>query len=165
MRGGYVAWKSGTDGLADARNKVVKAFLKEHQADWLFWIDTDMGFAPDTIDRLFEAADPVERPLVGGLCFTQREETSDGMGGWRCLASPTVFDWRVLDDGQMGFTVRWNYPPDALTQVAGTGAACVLIHRGVFEGKEVRRALVTGAEHDSGHVVSGICRCACAPGR
>ena len=33
-----------------------------------------MGFAPDTINRLLEAADPVERPVVGGLCFTQREE-------------------------------------------------------------------------------------------
>ena len=133
MRGGYVAWKCGTDGLADARNKVVKAFLAEHQAEWLFWIDTDMGFAPDTIDRLFEVADPVERPLVGALAFTQREEKSDGMGGWRCLASPTIFDWKVLPDGAMGFSVRWDYPPDTLTRVAGTGAACVLVHRGVFE--------------------------------
>ena len=133
MRGGYVAWKTGTDGLADARNKVVRAFLDEHQAEWLFWIDTDMGFAPDTIDRLLEAADPVERPLVGGLCFTQREEKSDGMGGWRCLASPTVFDWKVLDSGQMGFSIRWDYQPDQLTRVAGTGAACVLVHRSVFE--------------------------------
>jgi len=134
MRGGYVAWKSGTDGLPDARNKVVKAFLDEHQAEWLFWIDTDMGFAPDTVDRLLEAADPVERPVVGGLCFTQREEKSDGMGGWRCLASPTVFDWRVLEDtGQMGFAIRWDYPPDTLIRVAGTGTACVLVHRSVFE--------------------------------
>ena len=133
MRGGYVAWKTGTDGLADARNKVVKAFLTEHQAEWLFWIDTDMGFAADTVDRLLAVADPDQRPVVGGLCFTQREEKSDGMGGWRCLASPTVFDWKVLDGGQMGFSVRWDYPPDTLTRVAGTGAACVLIHRSVFE--------------------------------
>jgi hypothetical protein len=133
MRGGYVAWKCGTDGLADARNKVVQAFLREHQAEWLFWTDTDMGFAADTVDRLLDAADPVERPVVGGLCFTQREEKSDGMGGWRCLATPTVFDWKVLPDGAMGFSVRWKYPPDTLIRVAGTGAACVLIHRSVFE--------------------------------
>ena len=133
MRGGYVAWKCGTDSLPDARNKVVKAFLAEHQAEWLFWIDTDMGFAADTVDRLLEAADPVERPMVGALCFTQREEKSDGMGGWRCLATPTVFDWKVLDGGQMGFAVRWDYPPDTVTRVAGTGSACVLIHRSVFE--------------------------------
>ena len=134
IRGGYKAWTCGTDGLVDSRNKLVAAFLEEGTADWLFWIDTDMGFAPDTIDRLMAAADPVERPVIGGLCFTQREETSDGMGGWRCRATPTVFDWTHLEDtGQMGFSVRWNYAPDTLTRVAGTGSACVLIHRSVFE--------------------------------
>jgi hypothetical protein len=83
IRGGYVAMKCGTDGLVDARNKAVRLFLKENLADWLFWIDTDMGFAADTVERLLAAADPVERPVVGGLAFTQKEEESDGMGGWR----------------------------------------------------------------------------------
>jgi hypothetical protein len=134
LRGGYLGWTCGTDGLTDSRNKVVAAFLRDDRADWLFWIDTDMGFAPDTVDRLFAAADPVERPVVGGLCFTQREEESDGMGGWRCRATPTVFDWTVLPDtGKMGFSVRWNYPPDTMVRCAGTGSACVLIHRSVFE--------------------------------
>jgi hypothetical protein len=133
MRGGYVSMKCATDGLVDARNKAVKLFLEERNAEWLWWVDTDMGFAPDTIDRLMEAADPVLRPIVGGLAFTQREEASDGMGGWRCLATPTVFDWTVLDDGKMGFSVNWNYPHDTLTRAAGTGSACILIHRSVFE--------------------------------
>jgi len=136
LRGGYVAYKCGTDGLAAARNSAVKLFLAERQADWLFWIDTDMGFAADSVDRLLAAADPVERPVVGGLAFTQQEVSPDGMGGWRCRAAPTVFDWAVLDDGQMGFVVRWKYPPDALTRVGGTGSACVLIHRSVFERVE-----------------------------
>ncbi len=133
IRGGYVAMRCGTDGLVEARNKAVRLFLKEGLADWLFWIDTDMGFAADTVDRLLAAADPVERPVVGGLAFTQKEEEPDGMGGWRCRAAPTVFDWTVLDDGQMGFSVRWKYPPGQLVRVAGTGAACVLVHRSVFE--------------------------------
>jgi hypothetical protein len=133
IRGGYKAWTCGTDGLTDSRNKLVAAFLKEHQAHWLLWVDTDMGFAPDTLDRLFAAADPVERPIVGALCFTQRQEESDGMGGWRCRATPTVFDWTALPDGKMGFSVRWDYPHDALTRCGGTGSACILIHRSVFE--------------------------------
>src|SRR6266702_709882 len=116
IRGGYVAMRCGTDGLVEARNKAVRLFLKEGLADWLL-----------------AAADPVERPVVGGLAFTQKEEEPDGMGGWRCRAAPTVFDWTVLDDGQMGFSVRWKYPPDQLVRVAGTGAACLLVHRSVFE--------------------------------
>ena len=138
MRGGYIAMKYGTDGLVEARNKTVRTFLDEHNADWLFWIDTDMGFAPDTIDRLLEVADPESAPIVGGLCFTQREEQADNMGGWRCRATPTVFDWTVLEDGQQGFSVRWNYTPDAPQRCAGTGSACVLIHRSVFEKIEAK---------------------------
>jgi hypothetical protein len=133
MRGGYIAMRCETDGLVKARNQAAKLFLEERNADWLFWIDTDMGFPADTVEQLMAAADPVERPIVGGLAFTQREEQSDGKGGWRCRATPTVFDWLKLDDGQEGFAVRWDYQPDAVQRCAGTGSACILIHRTVFE--------------------------------
>src|SRR5262245_1156668 len=66
MRGGYVAYKCGTDGLVAARNEVIKIFLDEHQSEWLFWVDTDMGLAPDTVDRLISCAHPTDRPIVGG---------------------------------------------------------------------------------------------------
>lgn len=132
LQGGYIAYRYGTDGLVDARNNAVEQFLTERDADWLFWIDTDMGFTADTVDRLIEAADPVLRPIVGGLCFTQRETAEDGLGGWRTKAAPTVFDW-VHEGDQQGFAVRWDYPKDTVTQCAGTGSACILIHRSVFE--------------------------------
>jgi glycosyltransferase involved in cell wall biosynthesis len=132
IRGGYIAIRAGTDGMTLARNKAVKQFLAEKQAEWLFWIDTDMGFPPDTVDRLLEAADPVERPVVGALCFAQEEHTDDGLGGFRCRAIPTIYDW-VNTGEQMGFGVRWQYPLDTLTRVGATGSACVLIHRSVFE--------------------------------
>ena len=131
-QGGYVGMRMGTDGLVDARNKGVATFLDEKRADWLFWLDADMGFAADTLDRLFEAADPVERPIVGALCFTQRETESDNMGGWVCHATPTIFDWTHYKD-QQGFAVRWDYPADTVTRCHGTGSACILIHRSVFE--------------------------------
>jgi hypothetical protein len=149
MAGGYIAMRCGSDGLVEARNKAVRHFLEDQPADWLFWVDTDMGFAPDTIDRLMEAADPVERPIVGGLCFSMRETEPDGMGGWRTAPTPTVFDWAkvdVFDDAavhgeqqrvklgeQLGFAVRWDYPPNTLIRATGTGSACILIHRSVVE--------------------------------
>jgi len=133
MSGGYLAVRYGTDGLVEARNKAVEDFLADRtQADWLFWVDTDMGFPPDTVDRLFEVAHPVDRPIVGGLCFSQREIDADGLGGWRTEPTPTVYDWLKVADKQ-GFAVRWDYQRDAVVQCSGTGSACVLIHRGVFE--------------------------------
>jgi hypothetical protein len=142
LQGGYIGMRYGSDGLVQARNQAVTHFLEDGKADWLFWIDTDMGFQADTVDRLLVAADPVERPMVGALAFTQTEKDEDGMGGWRCQATPTVFDWMKLDDGQMGFAVRWDYPPNTLVRVGGTGAACVLVHRSVFERVEAAHGRV-----------------------
>jgi len=152
LQGGTIAMHCGTDGLVEARNKAVEVFLDEKKADWLFWIDTDMGFPPDTVDALLAAADPEERPMVGGLCFAATEIESDGLGGFKVRPTPTIYDWAkvpVYDDievggrrvrkhlgDHMGFAVRWNYTRDVVTQVAGTGSACVLIHRSVFEKVE-----------------------------
>ena len=138
MAGGYIAMRCGSDGLVEARNKAIRHFLEDKPADWLFWVDTDMGFSPDTVDRLLEAADPVERPMVGGLCFSLRETDPDPVGGWRTAPTPTVFDWAKIpvdgqDEPQMGFAVRWDYPTNTLVQCAGTGSACLLVHRSVFE--------------------------------
>lgn len=133
FRGGWIAVRCGTDGLTHARNKAVEIFLEERKAEWLFWLDTDMGFSPDILERLLEAADPVTRPIVGALAFSYREMEPDGMGGWRCQPTPTIFDWARLDSGEQGFAVRFEYPPNTLLRASGTGSACILIHRTVFE--------------------------------
>lgn len=133
IRGGYIAMRCGATGLVAARNDTVTEFLASKDADWLLWLDTDMGFPADTAERLLEAADLAERPVVGALCFSQHETDPDRMGGWRCRAIPTVFDWTRLENGQQGFVVRWDYPRDTVTRCGGTGSACVLIHRSVFE--------------------------------
>lgn len=132
VRGGFVAIRCGTDGLVDARNMAIKQFLDDRAAEWLFWTDTDMGFAADTVERLVSVADVDERPVVGALAFSYRQLESDNWGGWRSTATPTVFDWETVDEKQ-GFTVRWNYARNTVTRVAGTGAACILIHRSVLE--------------------------------
>lgn len=127
------ALRYGTGGLIEARNQAVYDFLTEYpDVEWLFWLDTDMGFAPDVIEALIESADPQERPIVGALCFSQQEIESDGMGGRRTQPTPVVYDW-ITVDGQSGYAVRWDYPRDTVTQCHATGSACVLIHRSVFE--------------------------------
>ena len=133
-RGGWLATRCyGADGIAGAREQAAAQFLAEKDADWLLWIDTDMGFAPDTVDRLMEVADPVRRPIVGGLCFAQRMNDPDGMGGWATSMIPTIYDWVELENGEQGFLPRPTYPVSALVRCAGTGSACILIHRSVLE--------------------------------
>lgn len=120
-------------GLVESRNLAVTRFLDETPHEWLWFVDTDMGFSPDTVDRLVEVADPVERPVVGALCFGLREMDYDGLGGRRVMPSPTIFRQAKDKQGNIGFATDFFYEKDTLMQVAGTGAACLLIHRGALE--------------------------------
>lgn len=122
----------GTDGLVAARNTIA-ARVVSSDVDWLLWVDTDMGFEPESLYRLLVAADPVERPVVGGLCFVQRQYAFDGMNGFRTRPLPTIFDWREDDSGVPQFASVPLYPVNALVRSAATGSAFVLIHRSVFE--------------------------------
>lgn len=124
--------RCGSGGLIAARNEVAEAFLQT-DAEWLWWVDTDMGFAPDSLDQLLNVADPTDRPMVGGLCFAQMERASDGMGGFVTEIVPALYQWHEMTDGRAGFVSWGNYPRDTLAEVAGTGSAFVLIHRTVFE--------------------------------
>jgi len=121
-----------SNGPATARNSVVQEFLTTSD-QWLLWLDDDMGFAPDTLNRLMAAADPTDRPIVGALCFALRELGPDGLGGFHCMAKPTLYEWTDQGGGVRKFASTSEYPPDTVVPVAATGSACILIHRSVFE--------------------------------
>jgi hypothetical protein len=131
LRGGYLGMRYGTGGIVDARNATVAQFL-QGAGEWLFWTDTDMGFAEDTLDRLIAAADPQTRPIVGALCFALQEYALDGLGGHRTRPCPTLYRWAQVGDGRQGFTAWLDYPREQLVEVAGTGSACIVIHRQVL---------------------------------
>lgn len=106
--------------IPDARNAVVEQFLKGSD-DWLWFLDYDMVFNPDAIDLLLEAADPVERPIVGGLYFVYLE------GG----VAPVFF---INDDGAI--KPLSNFSTGKLYPLLSTGMGCTLIHRSVLEKME-----------------------------
>jgi len=138
MRGGYMAMRFGTGGIVQARNDVALQFLLGHgesrtRAEWLFWVDTDMGFYPDTVDRLVESADPETRPVMGGLCFVSKEVAMDGMNGFRIQPVPTLYRWVSLTDEIHGFQPWYDYPRDQVVPIDGTGSACILIHRSALQ--------------------------------
>lgn len=124
---------SGPHGLVEGRNLAVKHFLDETPHEWMFWVDTDMGFEPDALDSLLAAADPGARPVVGGLCFALKHTRADGMGGWSVKPLPTIFGLAKDPEGRIGFVNRSIYNPNTVMQVAGTGSAFILIHRSVLE--------------------------------
>lgn len=133
--GGPITLPASPNSIAAMRNRACAMLLDEPEfegADWLLFIDSDMGFAPDALDQLLAVADPVERPVVGALCFGLQQRETDEMGGYICHPFPTIYDWRANEAGDEGFVIRWDYPVDTVTRVAATGAAFLLIHRDVL---------------------------------
>lgn len=123
-----------TNQLVATRNYAAQLFLDKTDHEWLWFVDTDMGFADDTVDRLLEAADPATRPVVGALCFALHFSGYDGMGGMRTVVTPTLYRiGRDVKTGHETFSYHGDYPPDTVMEVAATGAACLLIHRSVLE--------------------------------
>jgi GT2 family glycosyltransferase len=129
--------------IAAARNALVRTFLgHEKQPPWMLMLDSDMVFAPTVAEQLVCAADPVERPVIGGLCFA---------GGRSGEIRPTMSV--MVTNTPPTFEPVWNYQPDALNGVDYTGAACLLVHRRVFEDLARRfdgRAYLWFAESEVG---------------
>lgn len=125
---------TGAAGIPNNRNKVARDFLDSTDGEWLWFVDTDMGFTADTVDRLVESADPVSRPVMGALCFAGlRKKPAAGhpLYAERFVTQPTVYEYVELDD-EVGFRPIATYERDSVVAVAATGAACLLIHRDVL---------------------------------
>lgn len=115
--------------VSAARNTLTQRFLDQPAGEWLLWVDADMQWEADAVDRLLEVADPVHHPIVGGLAFGH---TKDGM-------FPTVYHWLRTDEGGITTIRVRDYPRNTVTQVAATGAAFLLIHRSALERMAERR--------------------------
>lgn len=112
-------WSSAN--ISNARNRIVRAFLDQGDADWLLFVDSDMAFEVNAVSSMLAVADPETVPILGALCFGADE---DGL-------FPTVYNLVETDDGFI--TMRMNdYPRDALIRCAATGAAFLMVHRRVF---------------------------------
>lgn len=114
-------WSSAN--VSTSRNSLTGRFLDEYDAEWLLWIDADMSFPHDSLDRLLASADKDERPIIGGLCF----------GANRGRQFPTIYQFVRTEDGAVTTLRVDDYPLDALVQCAATGAAFLFIHRTVLE--------------------------------
>lgn len=114
------------------RNEVVRAFLERTPGEWLLFLDDDMGFPADIVAKLLEAADPVERPVMGGLCFAQKRYEVGPELGHRYKVVPTIYRF-VMTATTAGFGACDDYNRNAVVKVDGTGAACLMIHRSVLQ--------------------------------
>lgn len=94
-----------------ARNKLAKRACEEG-FDHILWIDSDMYFEPDLMERLAEDLDQYD--VVTGLYFKRKFP-----------AEPVLY--KSIDMEKMQAETYWDYPHDALFPVAACGFGGVLM--------------------------------------
>ncbi len=111
--------------IPEARTNAVRMFL-EGDAEWLWFLDYDLVFNPDTLPKLLEVVDPVERPIVCGLYFIR---LNDGQI-WPC--------WLEKDEDGDPRNPR-TVEAGELREVFAVSMGCTMIHRSVLEKMEQAR--------------------------
>lgn len=101
-----------------ARNNLFQKAI-DHGYDWIFWVDSDMVFEPDTLLKLIETAEH-GHDFVTGLTFSRK---------FPCF--PTIckeLHWKPYEDHiDHGCTYFTDYPKDSVFPVAAAGCACLLM--------------------------------------
>lgn len=117
--------------LAKSRNQLVRNFLSHEKwadCEWLLMLDADMTFDENAVRDILASVrneeGKVMTPVVGGLCF----------GGGHGAIFPTMY--RIVDpetNHGNAISIVSEYESGELVEVDATGAAFLLIHRGVLE--------------------------------
>jgi hypothetical protein len=115
---GYIGLES-SPRIAEARCELIDLFLARFpDEEWLMMVDSDMTFNSDDIERMLYVADADNKPVIGGLCFA---------GGRGTEIYPTIYQFT-----EDGLEPQTDYPANQVISAEATGAAFLLIHRGVL---------------------------------
>jgi len=114
--------------IYDARNQIMDYALKKGGFDYILWLDSDMTFEPDLMERMVDSIG--DRPMLTGLCF-----------GRRPPFRPCIF--KKLEVKQEGIGVMpyaenyYDYPRNSLFEVEACGFACVLQRMDMLEAMSI----------------------------
>lgn len=112
--------------IYDARNQLAQKAV-EGGYDFVLWLDSDMVFAPDLAEKLFETIGDAD--LIAGIYFTRK----------RAPYKPTIFDQLQYEfDEQMhitglNVTNYYDYPKDAVFPIKACGFGAVLTRVSLIE--------------------------------
>jgi hypothetical protein len=132
--GSYIPKQAHAVEIPKGRNEIVAAMLDKSKAEWLWMVDSDMGFAPPTPYELVASAESAGAKVMGALCFAHKSDGTSDLGARRYRPCPTLYRFAVDDEtGFSGLLPMFDYPRDEVVEVDATGMACVVIHRSVLE--------------------------------
>lgn len=102
--------------IYDSRNKLA-AYAVEEEFDYILWLDSDMVFPPNTLERMMKTLDEhPEIDILNALYFRRGAPFT-----------PVAFDVLDINDkGECNF-VDMTEVPEGLKEIAGCGFGCVLM--------------------------------------
>lgn len=99
--------------VSESREKLA-ALAISRDADYVLWLDSDMTFEPDTMERLMKHMETYD--IVTGLYFRRRPPFS-----------PVIFKKLHLEGDVCVFEDYTEYPEDRVFEVEGIGFGCVMM--------------------------------------
>lgn len=102
-----------------SRNAIATEAIKM-DADYVFWLDSDMVFKPDTLVRMLETLKANDLDILSGLYFRRVPPYS-----------PVLFDKIEMDGEECDYS-EFQSIPDGLFEVGACGFGCVLMKTDVF---------------------------------
>lgn len=104
------------------RQNALEFWYDKTDFDWVLWVDSDIVLTNDALHKVWQAADPIEKPVVTGTYFISKENERSLMAPY-----PAVFNWVEGDDYKIAYV--HPLPKDALIKVGSAGFGFVLMHR------------------------------------
>lgn len=105
----------------DSRNNLAKHALTM-EADYVLWLDSDMMFGPDILERMIKRMEERELDILSGIYYRRRHPFS-----------PVLFKKFSIDENNMAIHENFNsYPKNDIFEVEGIGFGCVLMKSDVL---------------------------------
>lgn len=105
--------------IYDSRNKLA-GYAVQMEADYMLWLDSDMVFPPDTLERMMKTIEENDIDILCGLYFRRTHPFT-----------PVLFN-KLERDGETLVFEDVKEIPDDLFEVAGCGFGCVLMKTDVL---------------------------------
>ena len=105
--------------VSDAREKLALLAIQS-EADYVLWLDSDMIFEADTMERLMRRMEE-GYDIVTGLYFRRRPPFT-----------PVLFEQLRLEGENCVFKDFVDYPEDRIFEVEGIGFGCVMMKTDVL---------------------------------
>lgn len=113
-----LAMKAGSL-IYTSRNSLAMMAI-QMDADFVFWLDSDMVFKSDTLARMMDTLKKNDLDILTGLYFRRVPPYS-----------PVLFD-KLEQNGEITEFSEFSKIPDELFEVGGCGFGCVLMKTDVF---------------------------------